>query len=168
MIIENIALSFIQIMVLLMLVGILFYEYFNVKIKNKKYVLGFIFLTTAWFLIFIVIMYVVITEYILNIHKILAIILILSIDIGFLFIFIKKRKFFNKNLVIIELILLSIISFAVIKDGFNFAPWALIVMPPATFFSTWIGYFIVMEFLINSSNPIIKNQEKKGGLKLKK
>lgn len=160
MYIDN-TIALIQIIVSLILIGVLFHEYFTQKQKAKKYILILIFLTSAWLLFFLNILYILLNNVALRINWVLSIVFILLVDLGFLIIFIKKYKFFNKTLVFIELILLSFLSFVVVNNQFKFSGWIFMTIPIVTFLLTWIRYFIIMGFLINISKKNLKNKKER-------
>ncbi|MBT4376878.1 hypothetical protein HOD29_05895 [archaeon] len=145
-----VAVSFVQSIILISLLGVLVSEFFKEERKNKSDVLWFILLTVLWMIFMGFSVYGSFLGELSRVLSWIAIGAFFVLLVLFAGIIIRRFKFFNKILIGIEYFLLLVMFVIVLFDRHHYAPEIMVIMVPMAFTTTLLGYFIVIDFLIRS------------------
>lgn len=145
-----------QIISLVTLAGILFSEIFEKDRKNKLDTFWFLILVVLWSVFLIISISGLIMGYLSELMSWIAIVSFMLMFILFVILIIKRFKFFNRPMVFSELILLGVIMMVVLIDRHSYDSSVVLLMLTMTFVSTFLGFFITVDFLIKTSKGYIK------------
>jgi len=146
----HISLLLVQSMAMIVLAGNLITELFKKERKNKLDVVWLLGLVILWLIFLTIGARSVFFEGLNEILGIVAFISFIMMLVLFGILIIKRFKFFNKPLLFSEIILLIVMTITILVTSGNYSA---IVIPMAimAFISTFLGYFIVITFLIKTS-----------------